>query len=196
MAKIDLNVLHRLLNEGYKPAEAARRIGVNRSSVTRAIAKSRVKTSQAIVLGKAGRIVEGKIDVMDQLLTINAYAVELLDLLMRWNRGDKAALQVLESQISRKKVRVGNKEEFVKEYKFTDPRSLALRTMAEIREQLRLQVDIFKSLYNVEMVNEFQKEIIRILGEIDPEARQRFIARLNELHRMRTCIEAYAVKEQ
>ena len=39
---------------------------------------------------------------------INSYANELLDLLMRWKRGDDEALQILESQVSaNRKFRVG-----------------------------------------------------------------------------------------
>ena len=40
----------------------------------------------------AGEIVEKKLDAIEQLQKIKDYANELLDFLMRWNRGDKTAL--------------------------------------------------------------------------------------------------------
>ena len=45
-------------------------------------------------------------------------------MVMAWQRGDDVALQILESQVQMKKVRVGKEIELIKEYKFKDPGSL------------------------------------------------------------------------
>ena len=182
MGKINQEELRDLLNEGFTPAEIARKFGVNRSSVCRALAKGKLKTT-AVFLGSPRRaegIVNKALNVVDQLAMINSHACELLELLMRWNRGDKVALQVLESSVTKKKIRVGSRVQSVKEYKFTDPRKLVFTAMAEIREQLRLQVDILKTLYDVDQFKLFEKEIITVLGEINIEARDRFVTRLRE----------------
>ena len=63
-----------------------------------------------MVLFHAGEIVTKEINAVEQLQKINSYANELLDLLMRWNRGDEEALQILESQVRKVKVR-GSEEE-------------------------------------------------------------------------------------
>ena len=97
---------------------------------------------------------------------------------MKWNRGDKEALQILESQVSQKKVRIGDQEEFVKEYKFTDPRQLALRAMSEVRGQLSLQMELFKTLYNAEEVANFQKIVLEEIANEAPEVRNRILQRL------------------
>lgn len=97
---------------------------------------------------------------------------------MRWNRGDEAALQILESQV--RKVRVGKTEKFVEKFKFKDPRELAIKAMAEIRGQLNLQLDIFKTLYDMEAVAEFQREVLTSIGEVSPDVRSRIIQRLKE----------------
>ena len=72
----------------------------------------------------------------------------------KWTKGDDEAIQILESQVTNKKVRVGDKVEFVKEYKFRDPRELALKAMLEIRGQLNLQLEIFKTLYDLKAMKE------------------------------------------
>ena len=83
-------------------------------------------------------MVREHINASQQLRKVNRSANELLDLLMAWHRGDNAALQILESQVSGKKVRIGRKEEIIKEYKFKDLRELAIKVMDTIKGQLSL----------------------------------------------------------
>jgi len=83
-------------------------------------------------------VVREHINASQQLRKVNRSANELLDLLMAWHRGDNAALQILESQVSGKKVRIGRKEEIIKEYKFKDLRELAIKVMDTIKGQLSL----------------------------------------------------------
>jgi hypothetical protein len=65
-----------------------------------------------------------KVNCIERLEKINQRVNELVDLLMRWNRGDEEALQVLESQITTKKVRGWKDIQWLKEYKFTAPAHL------------------------------------------------------------------------
>jgi hypothetical protein len=52
---------------------------------------------------------------------------------MRWNRGDDDALQILESQVRKVRIGKGENTEEITEYRFKDPRELALKTMQEIK---------------------------------------------------------------
>jgi hypothetical protein len=189
MAKVDISKLEELLSQGRTPAEAARILGVNRSSVHKKVKRLKLNTVKIVTLEKAAEVVEKKLDTIGQLQKINDYANELLDLLMRWNRGDEVALQILESQVAKKKVKVGDEEMEVQEFKFTDPRQLALRAMGEIREQLRLQVEIFKTLYDVEAVREFQQVVLQAIGEVDPNVREKIIANLNKRRAIRSSVQ-------
>jgi hypothetical protein len=128
-----------------------------------------------VALENAHKVVEKNLNTLGQLQKINAYAN---DLLMRWNKGDTEALQILESQV--RKVRIKGSEEEVTEYRFKDPRELALKAMAEIRGQLSLQLDIFKTLYDVEAVAQFQKEVLTAIEEVAPDVRNSIIRRLKE----------------
>ncbi len=184
--KIDEFELQKLLDQGFNQVEIAKHFGVSKVAVCKKIKRLSEGKTKVTVLEKAGQIVENKLDAIEQLKKINDYANELLDLLMRWNRGDKAALQVLESQVTNRKVRIGKKTEFVKEYKFSDPRQLALRAMGEIREQLRLQLEIFKALYDMQTVKEFQEEVLDVIGSVDPELKDRIIWRLKQRRAIRS----------
>jgi hypothetical protein len=153
--KIDKLKLHQILSSGKSQKEAAQLFGVSKSAICKVAKNLNIGVVKNVALETAHKVVEKNINTLAQLQKINDYANDLLDLLMRWNKGDSEALQILESQA--RKVKVKGSEEEITEYRFKDPRELALRCMAEIRGQLNLQLDIFKTLYDVEAIAEFQK---------------------------------------
>ena len=65
---------------------------------------------------------------------------------------------------------------------------LKLKVMAEIRNQLRLQLDIFQSLYDMKAVEQFQQEVLTAIGEAAPDVRQRIIRSLSEKRAIRSAI--------
>ena len=186
MAKIDDLKLQELQDQGLNQVEIAKCFNVSPAAVCKKIKRLTEGKTKVTVLEKAGQIVDQKMDSIEQLNKINTYANELLDLLMRWNRGDDEALQILESQVTNKKIRIGKETEFVKEYRFTDPRQLALRAMGEIREQLRLQMEIFRTLYDMQTVKEFQEEVLDAIGSTSPELKERIITKLKERRAIRS----------
>ena len=65
---------------------------------------------------------------------------------------------------------------------------LKLKVMAEIRGQLRLQLDIFQTLYDMKAVQEFQQEVLTAIGSASPEVRNAIISRLNQNSIIRTAL--------
>ena len=171
--KIDKVKLSQLLRSGKTQRQCAKVFSVTEGAISQAKKELNISIVKNVALENAHKVVEKNLNAVEQLQKINSYANELLDLLMRWNRGDNEALQILESQV--KKVRVRGSDEEVTEYKFKDPRELALKAMAEIRGQLSLQLDIFKTLYDVEAIAEFQREVLNAIGEVSPDVRNRII---------------------
>ncbi len=167
--KIKDRTMLEMLERGLKQTEIAKRFGVSRQAVSKRLIELRGKTTKVIVAKKVEQIVDRKIDTMAQLQKINDHANELLDLLMRWNRGDEEALQILEHQV--KRVRVGGEEDFVKKFKIKDPRELSVKVMAEIRAQLKLQLEIFQCLFDMKAVQEFQDEVLNAISEVNPDVR-------------------------
>ena len=187
--KIDKVKLNQMLRSGKSQRQIAKFFGVTEAAITNAKKRLSISVVKNLVLENAGRVVDKNLNAVEQLQKINDYANELLDLLMRWNRGDKEALQVLESQVATKKVRVGNQEEFVKEFRFKDPRELALKAMAEIRGQLKLQLEIFQALYDLKAIEEFQQEVLTAIGEASKDVRDKIINRLNKRRAIRAAIK-------
>lgn len=186
--KIDFNELHQLVTQGKGTNEIAKYFSVTPGAVSQAKKKLKISVVKNVALESAHKVVDKNLDAVAQLQKINRDANELLDVLMRWNRGEDAALQILETQVRKVRVGKGENAEIVKQYKFKDPRELALRAMAEIRGQLNLQLDIFKTLYDMEAVAEFQKEVLTAIGEEAPNVRNRIIQRLKESRSLRSAV--------
>jgi predicted transcriptional regulator len=185
--KIDDSELLRLAKSGNSVSTIAEKLGVGKAAVSKRLKALSHALTKDVCLRNAGELVKKEINAVEQLQIINAHANELLELLMRWNRGDKDALQILESQV--RYVRVNDEEEPVKEFKFKDPRELALKAMQEIRGQLKLQLEIFQALYDMKAVAEFQREVLEAIGSVSPEIRERIIRNLQERRAVRSTLE-------
>jgi transcriptional regulator with XRE-family HTH domain len=66
--------------------------------------------------------------------------------------------------------------------------AVTLNAMREIRGQLTLQLEIFKTLYDLEAVADFQREVLTIIGEVDHDVREKIIQRLKERSALRGSI--------
>ena len=174
--KIDRVKLTQLLRSGKSGKEVAQVFGVTEGAISKARKELNISVVKNVALENAHKVVDKNLNAVEQLQKINDYANELLDLLMRWNRGDSEALA--DPRVTGEEGRVRGSEEEVTDYRFKDPRELALKAMAEIRGQLSLQLDIFKTLYDVEAIAQFQHEVLEAIGDVDANTRNRIIARL------------------
>ena len=185
--KVSLSVVGQLAAEGKGVSEIAKELDFTKGAISKALKRLNINVTKEVALKSATQVVAKGINALEQMQKINDNANELLDLLMRWNRGDDEALQILESQV--KKVRVGKTETEATEYKFTDPRVLALRAMAEIRGQLNTQLEIFKTLYDLQAMADFQKEVLEILDDAIPGTRTRIIQNLKKAGAIRSTLD-------
>ena len=64
-----------------------------------------------------------------------------------------------------------------------------IKIMAEIRGQLKLQLEIFQMLYDMNAVQEFQQEVLSAIGEASKEVRNEIISQLNKKRAIRTAIK-------
>ena len=184
--KIDREKLHELARKGTSQGQMASAFGVSQAAISKALKDLERETTKCLTAPptsaqkSAARVIENTINAAEQLLKINKDANELLDLVMAWQRGDDVALQVLESQVQIRKIRIGKEIEMVKEYKFKDPRELALKAMEAIKGQLHLQLEIFKALYDMEAFKEFTEAFLRVMARRDSKARDEMIQELQK----------------
>jgi hypothetical protein len=72
-----------------------------------------------------------------------------------------------------------------------DDHDTTLKAMREIRGQLELQLEIFKTLYDIQAVADFQKEVLTAIGEVDPSVRNLIINRLKEGRALRQSVDIH-----
>ena len=125
--KIDRIKLSQLLRSGKSVKQCAKFFEVTPGAISQHKKNLNIAVVKNVALENAHRVVEKNLNAVDQLQKINGHANELLDLCMKWINGNDEALQVLESQV--RTVRVGKDKVPVSEYKFKDPREIALKAM-------------------------------------------------------------------
>jgi predicted transcriptional regulator len=69
-----------------------------------------------------------------------------------------------------------------------DDNGAVLSFMREIRGQLALQLDLLRCLFDLRTVEEFQGEVLNVIGEVSPETRRRIIERLRQKRAVRSLI--------
>lgn len=187
--KIDRIKLNRMLTSGKSQKEVAQVFGVTEGAVSKARKELKIAVVRNVSLETAHKVVDQNIDTLGQLNHINKCALEILDTLMAWQRGDEKALQILEGQVRRVRVGKGKQAEEAKEYRFKDPRELALKAMAEIRGQLAIQLEIYKAMSDQETAKEFQFEVLNAIGEVSMETKNKIVQRLKECRALRSAVQ-------
>ena len=69
-----------------------------------------------------------------------------------------------------------------------DDAHLSVKLMAEIRNQLRLMMDVYEMLYSLEGAAQFQQTVLEVLEECDPGLRKEVISKLNEKSSLRAAL--------
>jgi DNA-binding transcriptional ArsR family regulator len=185
--KISNLVLEQLVKEGNGVSEIARKLGVTKGAVSKRLKALDVAITKNVTLHYAGELVERKIDTLGQLLKINDYANELLDGLMHSDRKNDLAAQIPDDLDQ--KISFLDWEDEDSDFRPKERGELALKAMAEIRSQLKLQLEIFNSLYNLTAAAEFQKEVLESIGSVSRETRERIIRNLQKARAIRSAIE-------
>ena len=133
LAKINKAKLSQMLQSGKTQRECAKVFGVTEGAISQTKKELNIAVVKSVVLESAHRVVERNLDAVGQLSEINKKANALLDEMM-------GAMQ----------------EENPSEFKYKTTRELALKSMSEIRNQLNLQLEMLRTLYDVQEVSAFQ----------------------------------------
>ena len=153
--KIDLRKLNRYLHEGKSGRECAQIFKVSDSAISKAKKKLRNTIVRTVALEKAHEVVEDQFDMMDQLRTVNRAINEEL------NRAKEA----VESDECINKVAV---------------QEVIIKLCAEVRKQLDSGLRIAETWHNIQVYQDFQKEVLGILEEFKPGVRDEVIKRLKQ----------------
>lgn len=172
--KIDEKKLFELIKEGRSQAYMSRYFGCSPAAITQKINKLQ-KAVITEVAPVAGHIVAREIRTIDQLCKINRTANALLD--------------SLEVEVETSELDPITGETQVKKTKTIDRPDIALKAMAEIRSQLKFQMEIFQALTDVRAVKEFQDTVLEVIGQVDPALRDKVVQALVGKNALRSALE-------
>ena len=179
--KIDVLKLKRYVREGKSQTKIAKIFGVSDTAVSMRLKDLNLSVAKSVQMEHAHACVMDCLDVVHQLHKLNGESNFLLDLLMAAIRGEKDA----EALLKKHQVlgSVGTK------MRFEDPKSLVLKVMKQIQDQLRLQMTILETVTSFESIADFQCEVISLVGEMDTGLKRRFIERLREKKAIRSAVK-------
>jgi len=146
--------LEKLLKQGMGVRAIAKKLRVSPSAVSQRLKALRVAVSAHVAVRDGGRLAEQKYNAQQQLLNIS---------------------QVINKEL-----------QYIQEKIKKDPpenerakwQEAQLKHTAEIRQQIKLMLEIASTLYRVEEVANFQKIVIEEIGNESPECRERIVKRL------------------
>jgi hypothetical protein len=161
--RIDDEVLFRLLVEERRSQKAAaEHFGVTEAAISKRVKLLNLSLPRHVGLERAKVVADRGLDVIAQLEGINRQMQTELTWALeeaRKSGGDRKGLQ-----------------------------EVVVKITGEIRKQLGLQLDVFRALYDVREVAAFQQEVLHVIGEVAPEARQAIVRRLAEGRALRSTL--------
>ncbi|MBW1614381.1 MAG: hypothetical protein JRJ57_10520 [Deltaproteobacteria bacterium] len=182
--KIDRVKLNQLLKAGKSQREVAQVFDVTEGAISKAKKELNLAVVKNVTLESAHKVVDKNLDAVAQLQKINKAANQLLDELI----GKEKVVQELATVIN--KINEGNPADvkgitkLVKQ--IISDKNTALKACQEIRGQLSLQLDIFKTFYDMEAIREFQEEVLTIIGGVSQDVRREIIEKLKEKRAVRS----------
>jgi predicted transcriptional regulator len=185
--KISNIELEELVRQGYGVSEIAKKLGVTKGAVSKRLKALDVAITKNVAFHHAGEIAQKRINSLSQLLKINRYANQLLDDLMTSDHKNREISQIPEFQGQKMKTEATG--EVSANCTSKERVELAFRAMAEIRSQIKLQLDILGSLYNLTAAADFQREVLEAIGRVSIEIREQIIRNLQQARAIRTTID-------
>jgi transcriptional regulator with XRE-family HTH domain len=186
-----------MLKPGVSQAEIARRLGVHRSTITRALRKLDKKIPDVVTVKRAEKYRDYKFDLIDQQNKNTKILNELLDGVEAYIKGDREAFKPMQRKIEMRSAE-GNQEEGedgkgkgkktkveqkIETFDFSmDPRLLAVQIIRELREHMRFTLEVLNTIANAENILVYQRHVVEIMREMSPEIAEKFIARLRAEH--------------
>jgi len=180
--------LMKYANEGRSLSYIAEKAGVTRPTISNRLKGLKARNIRNIARDErlSGAIIERNIDAASQLGRINFEVTKLLDKatdedseIQRLVEAASIKLKEKHKELTLAEAR-NYLEQIVEE--FYKNRDTIFRASAEIREQIRLQLDIFKVWFSHQAVQDFQRIVLDAVNSASPDLRDRII---NELRNKR-----------
>ena len=188
--KIDRVKLNQLLNSGKTQREVAQVFGVTEGAISKAKKELNISVVKSVALESAHKVVDQNLDTIAQLQKINQVTNQLLNELTGDDKVIDRMVKVVEGSLMDEGDPIKQRAQIKRVIlQVNQDKNTALKACAEIRGQLKLQLEIFQTLYDMKAVQEFQQEVLTAIGEASPEVRNAIISKLNEKRAIRSTVK-------
>ena len=164
LAQQQYETVDALIRAGKTTNDIAKQLKLSPGRISQIKKTLQVNTVKHIQIERAGQISEKHLDAAAQLAKINTAANQILD-------------KILDH--------IDNGTELPPEYQRKDSMELAARYCQEIRAQLALQMDIYRSLYDIKVMADFQRAVLEAINEVAPEVKDRIVQKLKQARAIR-----------
>jgi ABC-type dipeptide/oligopeptide/nickel transport system ATPase component len=193
--KVDLVKLAHLLRTGVSSTECAKQFGVSVGAITQHKKKLLAAAGTLPDVVNSGLDTDS-IDAMQQLTNLNKTIVTILARLERLVAREEIrteALDTLQVELAKTPNNVDAQDIFDKIWGNNLKSILAIQMnaingSAEIRKQIELALKMAETIYNVQNVQEFQADILSVIQDVSPEARDKIIDKLRKRRAVRGLI--------
>jgi hypothetical protein len=187
--KVDIRKLGQMLRAGKTVKECAKFFEVTPGAISQHKKNLNVAVVKSVVLENAHRVVDKSLNAVDQLYQINQIANRLLDELIGEDQTVDRMVKAVNGFLMHEGDPIKQKEHIRRVIiQVNQNKNTALKACGEIRSQLTLQMAIFETLYDMRTVQDFQSEVLEIIGSVSKEARDEIIKRLREKQALRSVI--------
>jgi len=193
-AKIDKIKLLQLRQESKSIKYCADYFGTSEAAIRHALYRIRKEIRETPTEDMIGG---NNIDAMKQLSDINANIISQLEKCNKLLVREDAKVKQIDELSSILEQNPNDTEARIRLERLMDSNlktTLAIQNnminiSAEIRKQIELQLKIAEALYNIQMISEFQNEVISIIKSVDNIAAETIIARLKERRMLRGLVK-------
>jgi predicted transcriptional regulator len=187
--KIDRVKLSQMLRDGKPQKDIAESMGVSEAAISKAKKELNINVVKNVALENAHRVVDKSLNTVDQLERINKVANQLLDELTGEDQTIDRMVKAVEGSLVYEGDPI-NQKEYIRRVilRVNQDKNTALKACGELRNQLKFQLEIFQTLYDMKAVQEFQQEVLTAIGEVNPDVRRRIIHRLQERSALRRAV--------
>ena len=165
--KIDRQTFHRMVRAGKSQAEIAKYFGCSASAVSQYASAHKAAVSKSVALTHAHRLAKADVDLLEKASKQEARLLRAAELSWRIANGDPAALK-----------QAGDVRSLLPRTQFSDPMVVYLQSLRQLTDLIRTKKELMMSMYDVSTAAEFQREVLEIIANTDPELRKEIIRRL------------------
>jgi len=188
--KIEKAKLTQYLREGKSKEEIAQKCNVTVQAVYKSIRKFNLLVTQDVALESGHKVLAQSLNTVEQLFDINEVTRKILAELTGEDHIIDNIVKAVQAFIDYEAKPTKSKASYIKDRIkiIISEKNTAIKACDQILKQLNFQHEIYKTLYDITAIQEFQQEVLSTIAEVAPEVRNAIIKRLKDKRVLRQSV--------